>query len=78
MNKLNYSSAEDVAIVMNYGIKTYSLYLKVITQPNWRSSSVTRGREDVILEWSNSHKMIANSSLLVAGKTGITNQAGPC
>lgn len=78
INNLNKSSALDVAKVMTHGIKNYPLYNRIIGQTFWRSSTIIRDKQEISLEWKNSHKMITTSYSCKGGKTGITQKAGPC
>ena len=82
MNKVNQSSAMDIALIASEGARKYSLFRDVIStryEPVTRkySCKILRAEESVEVEWENTHQLIEDPHF-VGGKTGVTIAAGPC
>ena len=80
MNKSNYSSAEDQAILVSECMK-YDPFRKVVNTREYSTQALSGysfASRPTQYFWENTNKLLGNMEGLIGCKTGITNAAGPC
>lgn len=79
MNKNNFSTAEDQAILISECMKI-DAFRKVVGTKFYETKAI--GSQDranlTIYRWENSNKLLGKMEGLLGCKTGITQAAGPC
>lgn len=76
MNKLNQSTALDIALVITEGFRSYPLFKTVISTKS-HTATVMRSGSPITMDWTNTHLLLEKQNFL-GGKTGVTMTAGPC
>lgn len=79
MNKSNYSSAEDQAILVSECMKI-DPFRKIVGTKVFETKAISGFNKKDLTQyrWENSNKLLGNMDGLIGCKTGITNAAGPC
>ena len=82
MNKLNISSAYDVAILVTECMKL-EIFRKVVSTKVFQTKALAGSPKDgsgavTQYHWENSNKLLGKCPGIMGCKTGITNAAGPC
>ena len=83
INKNNYSSAYDMAILVCECMKI-DLFRQVVRTKHFEakaaSGSPKRNRDNSVslYRWNNSNKLLSSMTGIIGCKTGVTKDAGPC
>ena len=79
MNKSNFSSAEDMAILVAECMR-FDPFRKVVGTINFETKAITSPdrKKPTVYKWTNSNKLLGQLDGIIGCKTGITNAAGPC
>ena len=82
MNKNNYSTAYDIALLTGECMKI-ELYRKIVGTKVYETSALSGSPKDgngnlTKYVWENSNKLLGKVPGLLGCKTGITTSAGPC
>lgn len=79
MNKSNYSTAEDQAIMVREIMKS-DIVRRVVATTEFETQAIGgRDRQNLtVYNWENTNKLLGKMPGIIGTKTGITQAAGPC
>ena len=79
MNKSNFSSAEDMALLVAECMR-FEPFRKVVGTIDFetKAQNCQERKKPTVYKWKNSNKLLGELDGIKGCKTGITNAAGPC
>lgn len=78
MNKHNYSTAHDIALLAEKCMQI-EIFRKVVCSQQHETFAIKSKKEKLTrYRWENTNKLLGNIEGFIGCKTGITNAAGPC
>jgi serine-type D-Ala-D-Ala carboxypeptidase (penicillin-binding protein 5/6) len=77
MNKSNYSSAEDQAILVAECMKIVP-FRRIVNTEVYETKPINNSKNPHLYRWENTNKLLGVMEGIIGTKTGITNSAGPC